>query len=862
MRWIAVFCIFIIVGVAAAFYWRVPLANAALELGLDRAGIHGANATVTDLSISHIHFAQIRVGDAIEAKNINLAIDLSRLPGSPVRRITIDTVNADIAKARQALAKQTPDDPGHAQPPPTLRYLLGQAAELPDIAVKRISLHHRHADKTASVTGSLAATQRRDTAYELRFAIELSGDVDGQVRRASLDGTAGIGAQTAMVDIDARMADSGLLGTLKVQGDISADTAAFNGKMHLEMAEIDKLAELVPGLAGTGGKVALDAQTSSPLAFGLDTPLGVATLTDALKKAGGDGIRVDGQIEDGSHGNLFRGVNGTVAAVLQGLAGATDRLQADGTLSLRAGRAGTADITVKNASLSGAFRLMRKDTTLALNFPDGLRAAAAEILSSDGAVSAAPMKLALTTERAHIKTSDEGSSRRAEWDLGVKVEATRLTLAAKPDAKIIDISPMALRLTGTTDHQNNMDLRIKAPRISATEKTRAGVVDGLDISVRQFLSGVTAKLRGRLSALDTGKPLLLPTPLEADLSLKQQIVRFDVKAVLPGANAATARGRHALSTGRGSVALKLPGFRMTQGGGELQALAPSISSVMPGIDIQSGTLRADAALTWNRKSIDGTGNVAIENLNFADTSSGTSVQGLSADIRLDRLVPPRTPAGQTVRIQRIGAGVALNDLLLRFALIDGTSAAVPAIRIDTFRTGFAGGTLGIAPTVLDAEAAARRATINVENVDLAALLSAIGLENISGTGRLSGVIPIVIAGDAVGIPGGRLAAAEPGILRIRSEAAKKALAQGGVQVTLMLSALEDFRYETLTLEIEKETAGEGRVILRTRGQNPAVRDGQPFVINLTLTGNVDGLAAILAQALQLPGGIVRTMLAR
>jgi hypothetical protein len=78
----------------------------------------------------------------------------------------------------------------------------------------------------------------------------------------------------------------------------------------------------------------------------------------------------------------------------------------------------------------------------------------------------------------------------------------------------------------------------------------------------------------------------------------------------------------------------------------------------------------------------------------------------------------------------------------------------------------------------------------------------------------------------------------------------------------MLSALEDFRYETLTLEIEKETAGEGRVILRTRGQNPAVRDGQPFVINLTLSGNVDGLAAVLAQALELPGGIVRTMLAR
>ena len=184
------------------------------------------------------------------------------------------------------------------------------------------------------------------------------------------------------------------------------------------------------------------------------------------------------------------------------------------------------------------------------------------------------------------------------------------------------------------------------------------------------------------------------------------------------------------------------------------------------------------------------------------------------------------------------------------------------MRIGQFQSGFAGGTLSIAPTVLDSEAAGSQATINVAQVDLAALLSAVGLDGISGTGRLSGVIPVEIAGNAVGISGGRLAAAGPGVLRIRSEAAKRALAQGGEEVALMLRALENFRYEELTLEIEKETAGEGRVLLRTQGLNPEVRDGQPFVINLTLTGNVDGLAAVLAQALQLPGGIVRTMLAR
>ncbi|CAN0506590.1 unnamed protein product, partial [Laminaria digitata] len=313
---------------------------------------------------------------------------------------------------------------------------------------------------------------------------------------------------------------------------------------------------------------------------------------------------------------------------------------------------------------------------------------------------------------------------------------------------------------------------------------------------------------------------------------------------------------------RGEAVLSVPGFRMTSGGGELRALVPSITGAAAGIDFQSGTVRAESRLTWSKQGIDGTGAVTIENMAFADPASGASVSGLTANIRLSDIIPPRTTPGQTIRIKRVDAGAALTDLLLEFALIEGTAPAIPAMRIETFRTGFANGSLSLAPTTIDSEATAISATINVERVDLGELLGTIGLENISGTGRLNGVIPLRTEGDAVGITGGRLAASAPGTLRIRSEAAKRVLAQGGAEVTLMLSALEDFRYDTLTLEIEKEIAGEGRVVLRTRGQNPAVRDGQPFVINLNLTGNVDNLAAVLAQALKLPGGIVRSMLSR
>lgn len=863
LRWVGAFCIIVIIGVAAALYWRVALANTVFNFALDRAGIHKAVARVTALSTSRIHFSEIRLGNAIDVKDVDAVFDLSLLPQLAVTRVTVASLRADMADARRELAKLATNGTNDT-PPTTIRALLTQAAELPEITVQTISLRHVLPGGIVTVNGSANATRRDNAAFEFRVGVALSGDIDGQTRTARIDGTARLAADAVTVDISAQMKDSGLAGTLEARGDMSSDPAILSGKIHLETADLGKLAAILPGLGNTGGSAAINARTTSPLAFGLDTPLDLTALTAALRKAGGDGVRVETRIQDGSHGALYRGVDGTVTAVLRGLPGADGRLQADGNLSLRARRAGTADVTVKNASLGGTYRLLREENALTVYFPEGLRAAAAQVSTKDGAVSVTPVKILLNAEHIRIPAAVPGEPRRVDARLRLNAGAMRLEVAGQPDGKSISIAPLALRLSGTADERGSVEARIQAPRVSVTEKTKMGVIDGLDIALRQTPGGLTGKLSGQVSAQDIGKPLLLPTPLDSTLSIKQQTVSFDAKATLPGANTATAKGRHNLSTGRGSAVLAVPAFRMTPGGGEFRALAPSISgsASASGIDIQSGTVSADARLVWNKKSIDATGTVAIENINFADPSSGTSVEGLTANIRLDQIIPPRTPAGQTIRIKRIGAGVALNDLLLRFALIEGTTAAIPAVQIDTFRTAFAGGILSIAPTVLDSEAGASQATIKVERVDLATLLSAVGLENISGTGRLSGIIPVSTAGAAVGITGGRLATSEPGVLRIRSEAAKRALAQGGMEVTLMLSALEDFRYETLTLEIEKETAGEGCVILRTRGQNPAVRDGQPFVINLTLSGNVDGLAAVLAQALELPGGIVRTMLAR
>jgi hypothetical protein len=277
------------------------------------------------------------------------------------------------------------------------------------------------------------------------------------------------------------------------------------------------------------------------------------------------------------------------------------------------------------------------------------------------------------------------------------------------------------------------------------------------------------------------------------------------------------------------------------------------------MDLKAGTMAGEASLSWNDKGIAGTAFLKIDGLEMSDETTGADIEGLSAEIHVDRFVPLRTPPGQVIRIRRVAAGTDLTDLTLRFSLESEAASAYPLLRVEEFDAGFIGGTLKVRPTVLDPAGKENHAVIDLTNVDLAALFTLIGVDGVSGEGRLGGVIPVRQVAAAVGITGGKIAAAGPGTLRIRSAAVNRALAQGGKDVALMLSALEDFRYRVLTVEIDKELLGEGRILLKTRGHNPAVLDGRSFAINMNISGNVDRIAAVIAQALNLPAALVRSI---
>ena len=66
---------------------------------------------------------------------------------------------------------------------------------------------------------------------------------------------------------------------------------------------------------------------------------------------------------------------------------------------------------------------------------------------------------------------------------------------------------------------------------------------------------------------------------------------------------------------------------------------------------------------------------------------------------------------------------------------------------------------------------------------------------------------------------------------------------------LAVRALNDFRYQQLSMTLAKGYDGEGTVGIRLEGANPAVLEGYPFVFNITLSSNFDRLNRLLEESL-------------
>ena len=105
------------------------------------------------------------------------------------------------------------------------------------------------------------------------------------------------------------------------------------------------------------------------------------------------------------------------------------------------------------------------------------------------------------------------------------------------------------------------------------------------------------------------------------------------------------------------------------------------------------------------------------------------------------------------------------------------------------------------------------------------------LEQLKGTGRIGGLLPLRIEGGKVSVEKGHLESSVPGTLQVGVTALADKLQTYGENVDMAFRALTDFHYDRMVIDADKPFSGAGKAMFRLEGNNPKVMEGQPFVFN-------------------------------
>jgi len=183
----------------------------------------------------------------------------------------------------------------------------------------------------------------------------------------------------------------------------------------------------------------------------------------------------------------------------------------------------------------------------------------------------------------------------------------------------------------------------------------------------------------------------------------------------------------------------------------------------------------------------------------------------------------------SVQLGQVNVGVPVSDLDFEVAW-SGDRAHVKDVSATLL-----GGQATATDFVYNLAAGTSSLILNLQNLDLAEVLALEG-DDILGTGRLNGSLPVIINNNQVSINGGTMAAAPPGGTIRLTPSITGPSGQPGLDFALL--ALKDFNYSELNTEINYAENGDLQLAVHLKGRNPAVEDGRPIHYNLNITENV------------------------
>ncbi|MER2512952.1 MAG: YdbH domain-containing protein [Nitrosomonas ureae] len=353
---------------------------------------------------------------------------------------------------------------------------------------------------------------------------------------------------------------------------------------------------------------------------------------------------------------------------------------------------------------------------------------------------------------------------------------------------------------------------------------------------------------------------LVPEPLFADLSITGDIrnkakqgesteYALNVTGGVPGLQFLKIKGAHALDSGSGTLKAEVIPLNFLPGNLQPGAFSPALAQ----LGNVSGQVSATAQLKWSTKGVHSSrGAFEMRNVSFAHETA--KVKNLNIALNLNNLLTPGSLPGQKITVEKIDFGIPLENLLVSYQILDTNPLQVALEKAQFFMMD---GMISVAPVIIDPAAKRFDTLIRISNIDLESFFNLIKVDGLAGNGRLDGQIPLTIEENELTIKNGHLAAKAPGILHFQSQKASQWLASAGEEMNLLLQAMQDFHYTELSLTLDKSVAHDLVAQLSLLGNNPKVKEGQDFRLNVRLETDIDKILQKINDGYSLSHEILR-----
>ncbi len=284
-------------------------------------------------------------------------------------------------------------------------------------------------------------------------------------------------------------------------------------------------------------------------------------------------------------------------------------------------------------------------------------------------------------------------------------------------------------------------------------------------------------------------------------------------------------------------------------GNPLQQMVPQWP---PLLSLNRGRLGARARLDWTLPGLVPRGEVRVMLSEVAGVYDTTLFSGATGELRVQLKKDTFQLSSDTIKLQQLVRGFTLGPLQAggnyTASVEQPTQGQLQLAHLDG---GLLGGRVSLIPTRVDLARLPQSLTVELHEVDLARLLAEHPSTEITGTGRLSGRLPLSLGPEGITVAQGQVAALAPGgQLQYRSERATS-MAAGNPGMKLITDALDDFHYSVLASEVTYDETGRLLLGVRLEGRNPAVEAGRPINFNINLEEDLPALIASLQLSSQL-----------